>query len=129
VDAAGRGELADPFWSDLVAGRSEMTLVFVDRIMLILQTAVVLGAVLLMGTSHRSLYLTPGDATAPLGGRAASEGMQQSKPGLQTETIPKRRLTWAILGPGLALVLGGLFFAFLSGQNPAALSDAAAVIP
>jgi hypothetical protein len=55
--------------------------------------------------------------------------MQQSKPGLQTETIPKRRLTWAILGPGLALVLGGLFFAFLSGQNPAALSDAAAVIP
>ena len=118
-----------PFWTGLVAGRSGMTLVFLDRVMLILQTLIVLGAVLLMGTPRREAFLTVGDLTTPFGGRAASEGMQQSKPGLQPETTAKQRLTWAVLGPGLALILGGLFFAFLSGQSPAALSDIAAVIP
>jgi membrane protease YdiL (CAAX protease family) len=129
------GNVFDPLirqtglWTGLVTGRSEITLVLLDRVMLILQTLIVLGTVLLMGTSRRSLFLTAGDLTAPLGGRAASDQMQQSEPGLQPATTAKRRLTWALLGPGLALVLGGLFFAFLSGQNPAALSDLTAVIP
>ena len=129
------GNVLDPLirqttlWTGLVAGRSEMTLVFVDRVMLVLQTLIVLGAVLLMGTSRRDAFLRAGDLTAPFGGRAASEKGQQSETGLQPGTTASRRLTWALLGPGLALVLGGLFFAFLSGQKPSALSDVAAVIP
>ena len=46
------------------------------------------------------------------------------------KTTPgRKRLSWAILGPVVAISLGGLFFAFLVSQTPAGSSNISGIVP
>jgi membrane protease YdiL (CAAX protease family) len=100
-------------WQRITAGQPEMVVVFSDRILLILRTLVVLLVLFLMGYSRREAFLTPGDMSAPVQGLKLPGG---------------RRLSWAIFGPVMSLLLAGLFFLILLGMNPGLASGLAAAI-
>ena len=57
----------------------------------------------LMGMSRKQAFLTVGNLRAPLGG--------------ENKSSDRKRLSWAVFGTVMAVLLGGLFFWFLSSQN------------
>ena len=101
-------------WTGLVAGRPEIVTILAYRILLTLETLIVLGALLLMGIKRREAFLQIGDMRAPLGGRSAA---------------PRKAITWPLFGTLMALLLGGLFFAFMASQSPSGLSGLARAVP
>ena len=115
------GFWVDPFirqttaWRNLFAGQSQMIIVFGDRVLLLLRTSIVLAALFWIGIKPREAFLAVGNLKAPVGG--------------QTSASRRRVLTWSVLGPVAAVLLGGLFITFLASQNPGALSGSAAVLP
>lgn len=86
-----------------------------DRVFLMLETLIVLVALYLMGVKRQEAFLAIGNMNAPIGGKVS--------------TAKKTRLSWSVLGTVIALSLAGLFFTFLTSQNPAVLSNMAAVLP
>jgi membrane protease YdiL (CAAX protease family) len=102
-------------WSGLFPGLSDLGPVFKDRLLLLLQTLIVIAILFLLGLKRRDAFLVVGDLRAPVGGRTAP--------------ARKRALSWAVLGPIAALGLGALFFWFMSSQNPGALANPGVVLP
>jgi len=103
------------FWQNLFADRPEMVAIFGDRVLLLLNTLLVIAVLFLLGANRKDIFLMVGNLSASVGGE---------------KTIPKRkRLSWSVLGPVVAVLLGGSFFAFLVSQTPAGLSNISAIIP
>jgi membrane protease YdiL (CAAX protease family) len=67
-----------------------------------------------MGYSRREAFLTTGEMAAPVQGIKLPGG---------------RRLSWAVFGPVMALLLAGLFFLILLSMNPGLASGLALAIP
>lgn len=107
--------MGSSLWGGLVEGRPILIEVFADRILLALDTLIVLAALFLMGVKRKEAFLTRGDMKAPVGGAGS--------------TPQKRRLSWAVLGTVLSISLAGLFFLFLMSQNPTVLSNLAVAFP
>lgn len=112
IDSLIRGTA---IWQNLFAGRPEMVVIFGDRILLVLNALIVIATLFLMGSKSENIFLTVGSLNAPVGGRVSSS----------------RRwvLSWSLLGSAMAILLGGLFFAFLVSQAPLGLSNISSVIP
>lgn len=90
-------------WKNLFSNASSMVILFGERILLILESLIVVSILFLMGMSRKQAFLTVGDLRAPLGG--------------ENKSSDRKRLSWAVFGTAMALLLGGLFFWFLSSQN------------
>ena len=102
-------------WQDLMTGQSEMVAILADRILLLLNALLVIAVLLLIGAKRKDIFLQIGHLSAPVGGQISQTG--------------RRPLSWSFLGMATAILLGALFFAFLVSQNPAVLSDPAALLP
>jgi membrane protease YdiL (CAAX protease family) len=113
--------VADPwisqtaFWQGLFASASPIVILFGERALIAVEALVVLGAVLLMGVKRREVFLAIGKLNAPV------QGMR----------VPGRKnlVTWVFFGPLMMIVLGGLFYLFIAGQNPNTQSGLAAAFP
>jgi membrane protease YdiL (CAAX protease family) len=105
-----------PAWLALVDGQTPMVGIFGDRLLLVLDTLLVLCVLFLLGIKRREAFLTIGDMQAPIGGQAST-------------TTQKRRLSWAVLAPLMAVLLAGLFYTFLASQTPAGAPDFMVVFP
>jgi len=103
-------------WRGAIEGQPQMIEIFSDRVLLVLDTLIVLIALFLLGVKRREAFLALGNMRAPVGGQAST-------------TTRKWRFSWPILGTGISLLLAGLFFLFLVSQNPAALTNIGAAIP
>lgn len=101
-------------WQRLVGGQSAMVALVGEKALLALLALVVLSVVLALGASRREAFLTPGKLTAPVQGLALPGG---------------RRLSWAVLGAVVSLLLGALFFLFLWTQDPALGAGLGAALP
>jgi len=112
LDALIRGTAV---WQNLMSGQPEMVTILGDRILLLLNALLVVTVLFTTGAKRKDIFLQVGNLNAPVGGGASSTG--------------RRTLTWPFLGTAMVLLLGGLFFAFLVGQNPAVLSEPAALLP
>jgi membrane protease YdiL (CAAX protease family) len=108
-------------WTNLLAGQPQMVVLFAERVLLVMETLAVLAVLFLMGLKRRDAFLVVGDLSARLGGRTSYGG-----PASPTQ---KRKIGWNVLGPGLAILLGSLFFAFLGSQSASGLSNLSAAIP
>ena len=99
----------DPFikgtvlWKSLFSNASSMVILFGERILLIFESLIVISILLLMGMSRKQAFLTVGNLRAPLGG--------------ENKSSDRKQLSWAVFGTVMAILLGGLFFWFLSSQN------------
>ena len=103
------------FWQNMMTDQPEMVLILGDRVLLLLNAFLVIAVLFLIGAKRRDVFLTVGNLNASVG---------------DEETTPKRRgLSWSVLGPVVAVLLGGLFFAFLVSQTPAGVSNISSVIP
>lgn len=102
-------------WRGLIEAQPIMIAVFADRLLLVLDTLIVLAALFLMGVKRRDAFLAVGNLKAPVGGAGS--------------TAKKRHLSWSVLGTAISISLAGLFFLFLVSQNPAVLSNIAAAFP
>jgi membrane protease YdiL (CAAX protease family) len=102
-------------WQNLFARQSEMVTLLGDRVLLVLYSFIVIATLFLMGAKRRDVFLVVGNLKAPVGGETSSPG--------------RRSLSWSVLGTGMAVLLGGSFFAFLVSQIPAGLSNIAFVVP
>ncbi len=100
---------------NMLSGQPEIVSVLAHRVLLVLRASIVVAALFLMGVKRRDAFLTLGNLSAPVGGQAAA--------------TRRRRLTWPVLGTVMSLLLGGMFFMFLSTQSPAMLSNISAVVP
>lgn len=111
----------DPFvkqsaiWNNLFVDRSPMVILFGERVLLALESLIVVMILLFIGINRQQAFLTIGNLKAPLGG--------------SNNSTNKRRLPWSIFGTVMAILLGGLFFWFLSSQNPSAKLDISTVLP
>jgi membrane protease YdiL (CAAX protease family) len=102
-------------WQNLMTGQPEMVMIFGDRLLLLLNTFLVITVLILLGAKRQDVFLAVGNLNAPVGGETANPR--------------RRRLSWSVLGPAMAILLGGLFFAFLVSQNPAGLSNISSIFP
>jgi hypothetical protein len=112
IDSLIRGTA---FWKNLMNGQPEMVMIFGDRVLLLLNAFLIIAVLILMGTKRRDVFLAVGNLNAPVGGKTADPR--------------RRRLSWSILVPVMAILLGGLFFTFLVSQTPAGFSNISAIIP
>lgn len=96
-------------WQNLFGGQSELIAVFGDRVLLTMETFVVLFALFLMGLKRQETFLVIGNLQAAVGDQESSR--------------KKLKLSWSALGPMMAILLGGLFFTFLASQNAGATSN------
>lgn len=94
-------------WQSLFAERAYMTVLFAERALLAILTLGVLFVPLLTGLKRRELFLTIGDLNAPVTGLRLPGG---------------RRLSWALFGTVITLLLAVSFFAFLVSQIPGGVS-------
>ena len=101
-------------WQRFVAIQDEMISLFAWRVVLVFLTLIVLLAVSLLGTRRREAFLTAGELTAPVQGLGLPGG---------------RRISWAVFGTVMALLLAGLFFLFLLSQMPAGAGRLALALP
>jgi membrane protease YdiL (CAAX protease family) len=102
-------------WQNLMTGQPEMVMIFGDRVLLLLNAFLIIAVLILMGTKRRDVFLAVGNLNAPVSGKTANPR--------------RRRLSWSVLGPVVAILLGGLFFTFLVSQTPAGLSNISAILP
>lgn len=102
-------------WRNLFSDQPQINSVFSARVMLILQTLVVIAVLSVLGVKRREAFLTVGNMKAPVGGQAGPAG--------------KRRLGWHVLAPIVTVLLGGLFILFMSTQNNGAPINLTAVLP
>jgi membrane protease YdiL (CAAX protease family) len=102
-------------WRMLFSDQPEINSVFSARVMLILQTLVVITVLFALGVKRREAFLTVGNMKAPVGGQA--------------EPARKQRLGWHMLAPIVTVLLGGLFILFMSTQNNGAPLNLTAVLP
>ena len=99
----------DPFvkgtvmWKNLFSNASSMSILFGERILLLFESLIVISILFLMGMSRKQAFLTVGHLRAPLGG--------------ESKLSDRKQLSWALFGTVMAILLGGLFFWFLSSQN------------
>ena len=108
--------LSSSIWHSLIDSQNQLIAVLGDRIVLVLDTLIVLCVLLLMNVKGRDAFLTVGNLNAPVGGQVST-------------TTQKRRLSWAVLGSLAAVLLAGLFFTFLMSQNPAGLPYIGLAVP
>ncbi|MCC6500383.1 MAG: CPBP family intramembrane metalloprotease [Anaerolineales bacterium] len=102
-------------WNNLFVDRSPMVILFGERALLTLESLIVVMILLFSGMDRQQAFLTIGNLKAPLDG--------------QNNSTDKRKLPWSIFGTAMAILLGGLFFWFLSSQNPTAKFDISTVLP
>lgn len=112
IDAFIRGMAV---WQNLMTGQPEVVMIFGDRILLLLNALLVIAMLFLIGVKRKDIFLAIGNLNAPVGGEVVA--------------YQRRRLSWSVLGPVVAILLGGLFFAFLVSQTPAGLSNISAMLP
>jgi len=112
IDSLIRGTAV---WQNLMADQPEMILILGDRVLLLLNAFLVIAVLLLVGAKRQDIFLAVGNLNSPVGGEIATPG--------------RRRLSWSVMGPVVAVLLGGLFFAFLVSQTPAGLSNISTVFP
>ena len=112
IDAFIRGMSV---WQNLMTGQPEVVMIFGDRILLLLNALLVIAMLFLIGVKRKDIFLAIGNLNAPVGGEVVA--------------YQRRRLSWSVLGPVVAILLGGLFFAFLVSQTPAGLSNISAILP
>lgn len=111
----------DPFvkqsaaWDSLFPNASAMVVLFGERVLLVLESLIVIAVLLTIGVSRQQAFLTIGNLHAPLGGESAAPH--------------GKRLSWSIFGTIMAIFLGALFFWFLSSQNLTAELDLTTVLP
>lgn len=90
-------------WQTFFANQFELVNLFGERILLAMETLLVLATVLSMGMKRKDLFLTLGDLRAPVGNPPAP---------------PKRqKVSWPVFGTGMAILLGGLFFTLMASQS------------
>jgi membrane protease YdiL (CAAX protease family) len=82
------------------AGQSEMVILFAERVLIVLETLLVIAALLLMGLKRGDFFLVKGD----LGAAAAGVRL----PGM------KSAVSWRVFGPLLAILLTIFFVAIAS---------------
>jgi membrane protease YdiL (CAAX protease family) len=102
-------------WNNLFTNRSPMVTLLGERILLTMESLIVVAILYLIGVNRQQAFLTIGHLNAPLGGQNTSSN--------------KRKVPWSISGTAMAILLGGLFFWFLFSQNPTAKLDIATVLP
>lgn len=102
-------------WQSLIVGASPLVALFAERLLIAIEAIIVLVLLLVMGWKRRDVFLTAGDLNAPAGG---VRGLIRSKP-----------ISWVTFGTVITLLLGGLFIAFMLGQNPTGLSGFTAALP
>ena len=112
LDAIIRGTAV---WQNMMRDQPEMVLILGDRVLLLLNALLVVAVLFLTGAKSKDIFLKVGNLNAPVGGEAAASR--------------RKRLSWSVLGPVVAVLLGGLFFAFLVSQTPAGLSNISTVFP
>lgn len=112
VDSLIRGTAV---WQNTMTDQPEMVLILGDRILLLLNALLVIAVLFLIGAKRQNIFLTVGNLSASVGGEKA--------------TFKRRRLSWSVLGPVVAILLGGMFFAFLLSQTPSGLTNISAIIP
>jgi len=111
----------DPFikqtivWQNLFAGQSQMVILLGERVLLVLETLVVLSILLLIGERRRDAFLAVGNLRAPVW--------------RQTSAAKGRNLTRLVFGTGMAVLLASLFFAFLTSQTAGGMAMIAAAFP
>ena len=111
----------DPFvkgtvmWKNLFSNTSSMVILFGERILLILESLIVVSVLFLIGMSRKQAFLTVGNLRAPLGG--------------ENKSSDRKPMSWAVFGTAMAILLGGLFFWFLSSQNQASNLNATNILP
>jgi membrane protease YdiL (CAAX protease family) len=112
----------DPFvkqtvlWKSLFSNASPMVILFGERILLMLESLMVVSTLYLIGTGRKQAFLTIGNLNAPLGGE-------------RTQSSNQKRVSWAVFGPTMSLLLGGLFVWFLSSQNQTPHLSVTAILP
>lgn len=102
-------------WNGLIDNALPLVSLFAVRILLTIETLIVLGALFMMGLKRKDMFLTIGNMAAPVKG-ITFPGQKQS-------------LSWVIFGTVMAILLGGLFFTFMISENPDALSSLSAALP
>ena len=102
-------------WQDTMANQPEMVAIFADRILLLLNAVLVIAVLFMICVKKKDIFLQVGNLKAPVGGKAAD--------------TQRKHISWFLLAPVVALLLGGSFFAFLVSQTPVGLSNLTAVIP
>ena len=103
-------------WRVSIEGQHQMIGIFSDRVLLALDTLIVLAALFLLGMTRREAFLGLGNMNAPVGGQTSTK-------------TKKRHLSWFVVGTIISISLAGLFFLFLVSQNPAVLTNISAAFP
>jgi len=103
------------FWQDFVASQPGMVGVLADRVLLIVETLIILVVLFTIGVKRKDAFLQSGNLNSPVGGKPA--------------TGRRFVLTWSVLGTVLALLLGGGFFFLLASLTPGALANLSAAVP
>lgn len=102
-------------WQDLFTGSSPLVAVFGDRVLITIDTLIVLAVLYIMGLRRRDAFLTAGDLNAPAGELRFSGR--------------KKRLNWILFGAIITVLLAVLFFALLAAMNPITPAGFASAIP
>jgi len=102
-------------WRSLFSSQTALVGVCADRVLLLLETFVVLADLFLIGVTRREAFLVVGNLRAPLGGQASASR--------------KWSLPWSVLAVTITLLLGGGFALFMATQNPGWQANLAGVIP
>ena len=102
-------------WQSIFEGAAPLIVLFGERVLIAIEALIVLGALFLMGLKRRDVFLTTGDLNAPVDGKSMN--------------ARKKPVSWMAFGSAMALLLSGLFFAFMASQNPQVLSSFTAAIP
>jgi hypothetical protein len=113
VDPGIRGS---SLWASWFGGaQSPVRTLLAERILLALETLVVIGALAAMRFRRRDYYLTTGNLNAPVGGLRI--------PGVS------RPITWGVVGPALAILLTLLYVAVATTFVPPTASLFARALP
>ncbi len=107
--------LGSTFWHNLTANQSPPVTFLGTRALLAIQALIVISGLLLIGVKRQDAFLAVGNLKAPVGGQASS--------------TRRRFLTWPVFGTTMVILLGGLYFAFLTSQTPGGLSKIASALP
>ncbi len=102
-------------WQDLFMDSSPLVAVFGDRVLIIIDTLIVLAVLFVMGLRRRDAFLTAGDLNAP-----AAEFRFPGR---------KIQVNWILFGAIITVLLAVLFFALLAAMNPITPAGFASALP